>query len=95
MYSSLDLVLVYISGREVDNFSFVDLHGIVASVHNSGREEDIEEAGALLTSLVNKPSCLIFMALSHESASHFLILSVKITSTVDLRNQGACRLANC
>lgn len=64
---SSDLISVRISGRDVDDLSFVDLPGLIASVRDGGREEDIEEVRALVTSFVNKPSCLILLVVSCES----------------------------
>jgi hypothetical protein len=80
---SSDLVSVRISGKEVDDLSFVDLPGnmasisrkfrsdasigIIASVRDGGREADIEEVKNLVLSIIKRPSCLILLVVSCES----------------------------
>ncbi|KIM31728.1 hypothetical protein M408DRAFT_327179 [Serendipita vermifera MAFF 305830] len=78
MSFSSDLVSVRISGKEVDDLSFVDLPGIIASVREGGNEGDIEEVKNLVMNIIKRPSCLILLVVSCET---------------DLENQGARRLA--
>lgn len=75
---SKDLVSVRISGKDVDDLSFVDLPGIIASVRSGGREADIAEVKELVQDFVKKPSCLILLVVSCDT---------------DLENQGAHQLA--
>ncbi|KIM31729.1 hypothetical protein M408DRAFT_327180 [Serendipita vermifera MAFF 305830] len=75
---SSDLVSVRISGRDVDDLSFVDLPGIIASVREGSNEGDIEEVKNLVMDFIKRPSCLILLVVSCET---------------DLENQGARRLA--
>ncbi|KAG8786770.1 hypothetical protein FRC16_001642, partial [Serendipita sp. 398] len=75
---SSDLISVRISGRDVDDLSFVDLPGIIASVRQGGREADIREVKDLVMSFITKPSCLILLVVSCET---------------DIENQGARQLA--
>ncbi|KIM19796.1 hypothetical protein M408DRAFT_334259 [Serendipita vermifera MAFF 305830] len=75
---SSDLISVRISGKEVDDLSFVDLPGIIASVRDGGKEADIEQVRNLVTEFIKKPSCLILLVVSCET---------------DIENQGARRLA--
>ncbi|KIM31730.1 hypothetical protein M408DRAFT_237585 [Serendipita vermifera MAFF 305830] len=75
---SSDLISVRISGKEVDDLSFVDLPGIIASVREGGKEADIEQVKALVMNFIKKPSCLILLVVSCET---------------DIENQGARRLA--
>ncbi|CAG8689489.1 6009_t:CDS:2, partial [Acaulospora colombiana] len=64
---SKDLVSVRISGKDVDDLSFVDLPGIIASVRSGGRNEDIAEVKELVLDFIKKPSCLILLVVSCES----------------------------
>ncbi|KAG9019351.1 hypothetical protein FS842_007866, partial [Serendipita sp. 407] len=73
-----DLISVRISGRDVDDLSFVDLPGIIASVRQGGHEADIKEVENLVMSFITKPSCLILLVVSCET---------------DIENQGARQLA--
>ncbi|KIM31731.1 hypothetical protein M408DRAFT_20955 [Serendipita vermifera MAFF 305830] len=75
---SNDLISVRISGKEVDDLSFVDLPGIIASVRDGGKEADIEQVRNLVMNFIKKPSCLILLVVSCET---------------DIENQGARRLA--
>ncbi|CCA70427.1 hypothetical protein PIIN_04366 [Serendipita indica DSM 11827] len=75
---STDLISVHIRGRDVDDLSFVDLPGVIASVREGGREADIQEVRDLVTSFIKRPSCLILLVISCET---------------DLENQGARSLA--
>ncbi|KAG8766339.1 hypothetical protein FRC16_007684, partial [Serendipita sp. 398] len=64
---SRDLISVRISGRDVDDLSFVDLPGIITSVRQGGHEADIKEVENLVMSFITKPSCLILLVVSCES----------------------------
>ncbi|PVF98611.1 hypothetical protein CPB86DRAFT_784651 [Serendipita vermifera] len=75
---SKDLVSVRISGKDVDDLSFVDLPGIIAAVRSGGRDADIAEVKELVLDFIKKPSCLILLVVSCE---------------MDLENQGAHQLA--
>ncbi|KAG8799145.1 hypothetical protein FRC17_007216, partial [Serendipita sp. 399] len=75
---SSDVVSVRISGRTVDDLSFVDLPGIIVSVRDGGKDSDIEDVQNLVTDVIKKPSCLILLVISCES---------------DIENQSARRLA--
>ncbi|KAG8755211.1 hypothetical protein FRC14_004253 [Serendipita sp. 396] len=75
---STDVVSVRISGRNVDDLSFVDLPGIIVSVRDGNKDSDIDDVRNLVTGVIKKPSCLILLVISCES---------------DIENQGARRLA--
>ncbi|KAG8813825.1 hypothetical protein FRC17_001407, partial [Serendipita sp. 399] len=75
---SKNLISVRISGRDVDDLTFVDLPGVIASVGPGGRESDIEEVRNLVMSFITKKSCLILLVVSCET---------------DIENQGARQLA--
>ncbi|KAG8813760.1 hypothetical protein FRC17_001438, partial [Serendipita sp. 399] len=75
---SKDLISVRISGRDVDDLTFVDLPGVIASVGPGGRESDIEEVKNLVMSFITKKNCLILLVVSCET---------------DIENQGARQLA--
>ncbi|KAI6014082.1 hypothetical protein PISMIDRAFT_212315 [Pisolithus microcarpus 441] len=72
-YVSLD-----ISGRDLADLSFVDLPGLIASVGQSGRVQDIELVKNLVISYIERPSCLILLTVACET---------------DFENQGAHHLA--
>ncbi|KAI6001196.1 P-loop containing nucleoside triphosphate hydrolase protein [Pisolithus albus] len=72
-YVSLD-----ISGRDLADLSFVDLPGLIASVGQSGRMQDIELVKNLVISYIERPSCLILLTVACET---------------DFENQGAHHLA--
>ncbi|KAG8807393.1 hypothetical protein FRC17_004483, partial [Serendipita sp. 399] len=75
---SQDFISARISGRDVDDLSFVDLPGIIASVRHGGREADIQDIRDLVLSFINKQNCLILLVVSCET---------------DIENQGARELA--
>ncbi|KAG8813026.1 hypothetical protein FRC19_002720 [Serendipita sp. 401] len=75
---STDVVSVRISGRNVDDLSFVDLPGIFISVRYGDKDSDIDDVRNLVTGFIKKPSCLILLVISCES---------------DIENQSARRLA--
>ncbi|KAI6010933.1 P-loop containing nucleoside triphosphate hydrolase protein [Pisolithus orientalis] len=75
---SRNYVSLEISGRELADLSFVDLPGLIASVGLAGNVNDIELVKNLVTSYIEKPSCLILLTVACET---------------DIENQGARHLA--
>ncbi|KAF8515813.1 P-loop containing nucleoside triphosphate hydrolase protein [Hysterangium stoloniferum] len=67
-----------ISGPDITDLSFCDLPGLIASVSDGGREEDIEKVKQLVSFYISKPSCVILLTVACE---------------VDFETQGAYRLA--
>ncbi|KAI6040078.1 P-loop containing nucleoside triphosphate hydrolase protein [Pisolithus marmoratus] len=78
MSFSRNYVSLEISGRELADLSFVDLPGLIASVGHAGNANDINLVKNLVTSYVEKPSCLILLTVACET---------------DFENQGAHHLA--
>ncbi|KAG9312355.1 P-loop containing nucleoside triphosphate hydrolase protein [Chiua virens] len=77
---SKNYVSLEISGSDLADLSFVDLPGLIASVGCGGSERDIELVKALVTSYIEKPSCVILLT---------------VTCETDFENQGAYHLAEC
>ncbi|KAI6108833.1 P-loop containing nucleoside triphosphate hydrolase protein [Pisolithus croceorrhizus] len=75
---SRNYVSLEISGRELADLSFVDLPGLIASVGRAGDANDIDLVKNLVTSYIEKPSCLILLTVACET---------------DFENQGAHHLA--
>ncbi|KAI6014111.1 hypothetical protein PISMIDRAFT_109943 [Pisolithus microcarpus 441] len=75
---SRNYVSLEISGRELADLSFVDLPGLIASVGCAGDANDIDLVKNLVTSYIEKPSCLILLTVACET---------------DFENQGAHHLA--
>ncbi|KAG6328165.1 hypothetical protein ID866_10924 [Astraeus odoratus] len=75
---SRNYVSLEISGRELVDLAFVDLPGLIASVGQAGHESDIELVKNLVTSYIEKPSCVIMLTIACET---------------DFENQGAHHLA--
>ncbi|KAI0740579.1 P-loop containing nucleoside triphosphate hydrolase protein [Earliella scabrosa] len=75
---STNTVSLQISGPDVQDLSFCDLPGLIASVGTGGNESDIDLVKSLVTSYVEKPSCIILLTVACET---------------DFQNQGAHRLA--
>ncbi|KAF9222329.1 hypothetical protein BS17DRAFT_881158 [Gyrodon lividus] len=75
---SRNYVSLEISGRDLADLSFVDLPGLIASVGRAGNERDIELVKSLVTSYIEKPSCVILLTVACET---------------DFENQGAHHLA--
>jgi len=67
-----------ISGKDLADLSFVDLPGLIASVGGGGNERDIELVKSLVTSYIEKSSCVILLTVACET---------------DFENQGAHHLA--
>ncbi|KIO06579.1 hypothetical protein M404DRAFT_138011 [Pisolithus tinctorius Marx 270] len=82
---SRNYVSLEISGRELADLSFVDLPGLIASVGLAGNVNDIELVKDLVTSYIEKPSCLILLTVACESESYHPL--------TDFENQGAHHLA--
>ncbi|KIJ63510.1 hypothetical protein HYDPIDRAFT_40933 [Hydnomerulius pinastri MD-312] len=75
---SRNYVSLEISGKDLADLSFVDLPGLIASVGRAGNERDIELVKSLVTSYIEKPSCVILLTVACET---------------DFENQGAHHLA--
>ncbi|KAF8419805.1 P-loop containing nucleoside triphosphate hydrolase protein [Boletus edulis BED1] len=75
---SKNYVSLEISGKDLADLSFVDLPGLIASVGARGDDRDIELVKSLVTSYIEKPSCVILLTVACET---------------DFENQGAYHLA--
>ncbi|KIM62717.1 hypothetical protein SCLCIDRAFT_118891 [Scleroderma citrinum Foug A] len=75
---SRNYVSLGISGKELADLSFVDLPGLIASVGQAGHAHDIDLVKNLVTSYIEKPSCVILLTVACET---------------DFENQGAHHLA--
>ncbi|KII95434.1 hypothetical protein PLICRDRAFT_25913 [Plicaturopsis crispa FD-325 SS-3] len=75
---SKNYVSLQISGKDVADLSFVDLPGLIASVGKGGDAGDIELVKNLVSSYIERPSCLILLTVACET---------------DFENQGAHHLA--
>ncbi|KAF8586089.1 hypothetical protein K439DRAFT_1632008 [Ramaria rubella] len=75
---STNCVSLEIRGPEVTDLSFCDLPGLIASVSDNGRDEDVEEVKNLVSSHIKKESCIILVTVACET---------------DFETQGAYRLA--
>ncbi|KAI9456485.1 P-loop containing nucleoside triphosphate hydrolase protein [Boletus coccyginus] len=75
---SKNYVSLEISGPELTDLSFVDLPGLIASVGRGSDDRDIELVKSLVTSYIEKPSCVILLTVACET---------------DFENQGAHHLA--
>ncbi|KAL4078952.1 P-loop containing nucleoside triphosphate hydrolase protein [Scleroderma yunnanense] len=75
---SRNYISLEISGRELEDLSFVDLPGLIASVGQHGNVNDIELVKNLVISYIEKPSCVILLTVACET---------------DFENQGAHHLA--
>jgi hypothetical protein len=64
---SKNYVSLEISGKDLADLSFVDLPGLIASVGGGGNETDIELVKSLVTSYIEKPSCVILLTVACES----------------------------
>lgn len=74
---SKNCVSLEISGKDVADLSFVDLPGLIASVGSAGKTGDIDLVKGLVTSYIEKPSCVILLT---------------VTCETDFENQGAHHL---
>ncbi|THH11229.1 hypothetical protein EW146_g8124 [Bondarzewia mesenterica] len=75
---SSNYVCLEIRGRDVTDLTFVDLPGLIATHGPGGRESDVGLIENLATDHINKPSCIILLAVACET---------------DFQNQKASRLA--
>lgn len=66
---SKSYVSLEISGRQMADLSFVDLPGLIASVSATGNERDIELVRNLVTSYVERESCVVLLTVTCESWS--------------------------
>jgi hypothetical protein len=64
---SRNCVSLEISGKDVADLSFVDLPGLIASVGSAGKTGDIDLVKGLVTSYIEKPSCVILLTVTCES----------------------------
>jgi hypothetical protein len=64
---SKNYVSLEISGSELTDLSFVDLPGLIASVGRGSDARDIELVKSLVTSYIEKPSCVILLTVACES----------------------------
>lgn len=71
---SRNYVSLEIKGRELADLSFVDLPGLIASVGQTGHAHDIDLVKNLVTSYIEKPSCVILLTVACESSSLRCIL---------------------
>ncbi|TBU52257.1 P-loop containing nucleoside triphosphate hydrolase protein [Dichomitus squalens] len=75
---STNSVSLQISGEDVQDLSFCDLPGLIASVGTGGNEGDIELVKNLVSLYISRPSCIILLTVACET---------------DFQNQGAHQLA--
>ena len=67
MSFSKNYVSLEISGPQLTDLSFVDLPGLIASVGRGGDDRDIDLVKSLVTSYIEKPSCVILLTVACES----------------------------
>ncbi|KAI0333222.1 hypothetical protein GY45DRAFT_1319829 [Cubamyces sp. BRFM 1775] len=75
---SSNAVCLQISGPDVQDLSFCDLPGLIASVGSGGSSDDIALVRNLASTCIAKPSCLVLLTVACET---------------DFQNQGAHQLA--
>ncbi|KAI1783118.1 P-loop containing nucleoside triphosphate hydrolase protein [Ganoderma leucocontextum] len=75
---STNSVSLQISGEDVQDLSFCDLPGLIASVGTGGNESDIDLVKNLVSMYISRPSCIILLTVACET---------------DFQNQGAHQLA--
>ncbi|KAF8514308.1 P-loop containing nucleoside triphosphate hydrolase protein [Gautieria morchelliformis] len=71
-------VTLKIEGPDLIDLSFCDLPGLIASVSEGGRDDDVEKVAELVSSYISKQSCIILLTVACET---------------DFETQGAHRLA--
>ncbi|KIM50172.1 hypothetical protein SCLCIDRAFT_34583 [Scleroderma citrinum Foug A] len=64
---SRNYISLEISGQELEDLSFVDLPGLIASVGQQGRVDDIELVRNLVISYIERDSCVILLTVACES----------------------------
>ncbi|KAI0657630.1 P-loop containing nucleoside triphosphate hydrolase protein [Cubamyces menziesii] len=75
---STNAVCLQISGPDVQDLSFCDLPGLIASVGSAGSADDIALVRNLASTCIARPSCLVLLTVACET---------------DFQNQGAHQLA--
>ena len=87
MTFSRNYISLEISGRELEDLSFADLPGLIASVRQHGNAGDIELVRKLVISYIERErerereSCVILLTIACESL--FQSLSVRCTTPTD------------
>lgn len=79
---SKNYVSLEISGPQLTDLSFVDLPGLIASVGRGGDDRDIELVKSLVTSYIEKPSCVILLTVACESRHPVFILNFRCLITL-------------
>ncbi|KAI0925224.1 hypothetical protein AcW1_007088 [Taiwanofungus camphoratus] len=64
---SMSYVSLHISSSDVEDLSFVDLPGLIASVGEGGNSGDIDLVKRLVTTYISKPSCIILLTVACET----------------------------
>ena len=67
MTFSRNYISLELSGRELEDLSFVDLPGLIASVGQHGNAGDIELVRKLVISYIERESCVILLTVACES----------------------------
>ncbi|KAI0628425.1 P-loop containing nucleoside triphosphate hydrolase protein [Trametes polyzona] len=67
---SSNSVCLQITGPDVEDLSFCDLPGLIASVGSGGSAGDIELVQGLVTSYIKKPSCIVLLTVACETDFH-------------------------
>ena len=88
---SRNYVSLEISGKELADFSFVDLPGLVAGVGQAGHAHDIDPVKNLVTLYIKKPSCMILLTVACESRQSFVVFIYlpNFHLAADFEKQGA------
>ena len=71
---SCNYISLEISGQELEDLSFVDLLGLIASVGEHGRVDNIKLVRNLVISYIERESCVILLTVTCESLSILLIV---------------------
>ena len=82
---SRNYISLEISGRELEDLSFVDLPGLIASVGHNGREEDIKLVRDLVISYIERESCVILLTVACESRCQISLWKTLFTSLYSLQ----------
>jgi len=80
---SRNYISLEISGRELEDLSFVDLPGLIASVGQHGRVDDIELVRGLVVSYIERESCVILLTVACESSYQACYGCVENTALTD------------
>lgn len=81
---SKNYVSLEISGPKLIDLSFVDLPGLIASVGRGGDERDIDLVKSLVTSYIEKPSCVILLTVACES-NYLYYIESQMTDVIVIR----------